>query len=156
LNLDDYRRGIVQDKWETLLACQGPKAAERDKITDQITADDLRPSTPQAVDTLRDYLQKMSLPQGPTAAPMLVIYGGKDNLVPSPWTDRALTAACGMGDVIDIQAQPDKGHSDIDVSSAFGWINDRFRDVPAPNSCLSFRSADHVGATALQGLGTPA
>ena len=156
LNLDDYRRGIVQDKWDTLLACQGPKAAERDKITDQITADDLRPSTPEAVDTLRDYLQKMSLPQGPTAAPMLVIYGGKDNLVPSPWTDRALTAACGMGDVIDIQAQPDKGHSDIDVSSAFGWINDRFRDVPAPNSCLSFRSADHVGATALQGLGTPA
>jgi alpha-beta hydrolase superfamily lysophospholipase len=155
LNLDDYRRGIVQDKWDTLLACQGQKAAERDMITDRITADDLRPSTPEAVDTLRGYLQKMSLPQGPTAAPMLVIYGGKDNLVPSPWTDRALTAACGMGDVIDIQAQPDKGHSDTDVSSAFGWINDRFRDVPAPNSCLSFSSAESQGTTAVQGLGTP-
>ena len=156
LNLDDYRRGIVQQKWDTLLACQGPKAAERDKITNQITPDDLRPSTPEAVETLRGYLQKMSLPQGPTAAPMLVIYGDKDNLVPSPWTGHALTAACDLGDVIDIQTQPDKGHSDIDVSSAFGWINDRFREMPAPNSCLSFNSAERLGATAVQGLGTPA
>jgi pimeloyl-ACP methyl ester carboxylesterase len=155
LNLDDYRRGIVQDKWDTLLACQGPKAAEREKITPQITADDLRPSTPQAVDTLRGYLQKMSLPQGPAAEPMLVIYGGKDNLVPSAWTDHALTAACGMGDVIDIETQPDKGHSDIDVSSAFGWINDRFRGTPAPNSCLSFTAAQRLGATAAEGLGAP-
>jgi len=153
LNLDDYRRGIVADKWDTLLACSGPKAAERDKITDQITPDDLRPSSPAAVDTLRGYLQKMSLPQGPTAAPMLVIYGGKDNLVPSPWTDKALTAACGMGDVIDILTQPDKGHNDIDVSSAFGWINDRFKGVPAPNSCLSFTAAQRLGSTAEQGIG---
>ena len=153
LNLDDYRRGVVKDKWDTLLACSGQKAAERDKVTDQITPDDLRPSSPAAVDTLRGYLQKMSLPQGPTAAPMLVIYGGKDNLVPSPWTDRALTAACGMGDVIDILTQPDKGHADIDVSSAFGWINDRFKGVPAPNSCMSFTAAQRLGATAEQGLG---
>lgn len=155
LNLDDYRRGIVQDKWDVLLACQGPKAAERDKITDQITPDDLRPSTPQAVDTLRGYLQKMSLPQGPTAAPMLVIYGGQDNLVPSPWTDKALMAACGMRDVIDIQTQPDKGHTDIDVSSAFGWINDRFKGEPAPNSCMSFSAAQRLGSIAVQGLGVP-
>jgi acetyl esterase/lipase len=153
LNLDDYRRGIVADNWDTLLACSGPKAAERDKVTDQIAPDDLRPSSPEAVETLRDYLQKMSLPQGPAAAPMLVIYGGQDNLVPSSWTDRALTAACGMGDVIDILTQPDKGHSDIDVSSAFGWINDRFRGEPAPNSCTSFTAAQRLGATAEQGLG---
>jgi len=155
LNLDDYRRGIVADNWDTLLACSGPKAAERDKVTDQITPDDLRPSSPEAVDTLRNYLQKMSLPQGPTAAPMLVIYGGKDNLVPSSWTERALTAACGMGDVIDILTQPDKGHTDIDVSSAFSWINDRFKGVPAPNSCLSYTAAQRLGATAEQGLGEP-
>ena len=155
LNLDDYRRGIVADKWDTLLACSGPKAAEREKITDQITPDDLRPSTPEAVDTLRSYLQKMSLPQGPAAAPMLVIYGGKDNLVPSPWTDRALTAACGMGDIIDILTQPDKGHTDIDVSSAFGWINNRFKGEPAPNSCLSFSAAQRLGSIAVQGLGVP-
>jgi pimeloyl-ACP methyl ester carboxylesterase len=154
-NLDDYRRGIVQDKWDVLLACQGPKAAERDKITDQITADDLRPSSPAAVDTLRGYLQKMSLPQGPTAAPMLVIYGGQDTLVPSQWTDRALTAACGLGDVIDIQTQPDKGHTDIDVSSAFGWINNRFKGEPAPNSCLSFDASQRLGSIAVQGLGVP-
>ena len=137
------------------MACSGAKAAERDKVTDQITPDDLRPATPEAVDTLRGYLQRMSLPQGPTAAPMLVIYGGKDNLVPSQWTDRALTAACGMGDVIDIMTQPDKGHTDIDVSSAFGWINERFKDVPAPNSCMSFSASQRLGSIAVQGLGVP-
>jgi pimeloyl-ACP methyl ester carboxylesterase len=152
-NVDDYAHGLVKDKWDILMACQGPKAAERDKITDQISADDLRPSSPAAVDTLRAYLQKMSLPQGPTAAPMLVIYGGRDLLVPAAWTERALTAACGMGDVIDIQTQPDKGHTDIDISSAFGWINDRFREVPAPNSCLSFQASERLGAIAIQGLG---
>ena len=156
LNLDDYRRGIVKDKWDTLLACEGPKAAEREKLTNQITPDDLRPATPQATDTLRGYLQKMSLPQGPTGSPMLVIYGGRDNLVPAAWTDRALTAACGLGDVIDIETQPDKGHTDIDVSSAFGWINDRFRGVPAPNSCLSFTTSQKLGSIASQGLGAPA
>ncbi len=152
-NLDDYARGLVTDKWDILMACQGPKAAERAKLTPQITPDDLRPSTPEAVDTLRTYLQKMSLPQGPTAAPMLVIYGGKDLLVPAAWTEQALTRACSMGDVIDIQTQPDKGHTDIDVTSAFGWVNDRFRGEPAPNSCLSFEASERLGAIAVQGLG---
>jgi alpha-beta hydrolase superfamily lysophospholipase len=135
LNLDDYRRGIVKDKWDVLMACQGPQAGERNRVTDEITPDDLRPSTPQNVDALRGYLQKMSLPHKPASAPMLVIYGGKDNLVPSAWTDRALSAACAMGDVIDIRLQPDKGHSDIDVYSAFGWLNARFKGEPAPNTC---------------------
>jgi hypothetical protein len=58
-----------------------------------------------------------------------------------------------MGDVIDIQTQPDKGHTDIDISSAFGWINDRFRGVPPPNSCLSFEASERLGAIAVQGLG---
>ena len=60
-----------------------------------------------------------------------------------------------MGDVIDILTQPDKGHSDIDVSSAFGWINNRFKGEPAPNSCLSFSAAQRLGSIAVQGLGVP-
>lgn len=134
-NLDDYRRGLVKDKWDVLMACQGPRATERSKVTSEIVADDLRPSTPQAVDTLRGHLQKMSLPQRPAVAPMMVLYGGSDSLVLPAWTDQALAAACGMGDVIDIRLQPEKGHSGIDVSAAFGWVNARFRGEPAPNSC---------------------
>jgi alpha-beta hydrolase superfamily lysophospholipase len=141
LNLDDYRRGIVQDKWNILLQCQGPALDERTKVVDQITANDLRPSTPQALAALRGYLQKTSLPQGPTLAPMLVLYGGKDALIPRAWTERALDQACRMGDVIQIQPQPDKGHDEIDPTTAFSWVTDRFNGVPAPNGCESFLAA---------------
>jgi pimeloyl-ACP methyl ester carboxylesterase len=137
LNLDDYRRGIVADKWDVLSACRGPAAGERAKIAGQITADDLRPSSPAAVDTLRGYLGKSSLPQGPTAAPMLVIYGGSDALIPPAWTERALDKACQMGDVIQIQLQPDKGADDIDASVADGWVNALFNGEQAQNDCPS-------------------
>jgi hypothetical protein len=46
-----------------------------------------------------------------------------------------------MGDVIDIQLQPDKGHSDLDVTEAFPWIAARFADEPANNGCEAFVAA---------------
>jgi acetyl esterase/lipase len=134
-NLDDYRRGVVADKWDVLAACEGPKVDERASVVEQITPDDLRPSSPAAVEVLRAYLQKMTLPQGPAAAPMIVIYGGLDKFVPAAWTDRAIVAACQMGDVIDVALQPGKGHTDVDVSAVYPWIAARFNGEPAPNSC---------------------
>jgi acetyl esterase/lipase len=133
--IDDYRHGVVAQNWDILNACAGPDLKKRADLATQVGPDDLKPSSPEAVDALRAHLQQMGLPQRPSSAPMLVIYGGKDDLVLPEWTDRALHAACGMGDVIDIQFQPDKGHSDLDVSLAFSWIADRFKDRPAPNSC---------------------
>ena len=132
---DDYRHGIVADKWDMLSQCDMAGADARAGVLDQVTDDDLRPSSPQAVTMLRGYLQKMSLPQGPTVAPMLVIYGGKDPFIPAEWTNRALAQACRLGDVIDIQFQPDKGPSDLDLASTVGWITARFLDQPANNSC---------------------
>jgi pimeloyl-ACP methyl ester carboxylesterase len=134
-NLDDYRRGVVADKWDVLGACEGPKVDERASVVEQITPDDLRPGSPEAVEVLRAYLQKMTLPQGPAAAPMLVIYGGLDTFVPAAWTDRAVVAACHMGDVIDVELQADKGHTDVDVSAVYPWIAARFNGEPASDSC---------------------
>jgi hypothetical protein len=134
-NLDDYRRGVVADKWDVLSVCEGPRVEERTAVVEQITPDDLRPSTPEAVETLRAYLQKMTLPQGPALAPMLVIYGGLDGFIPAPWTDFAIASACRMGDVIDAVLQPDKGHSDVDVAAVYPWIAARFNNEPAPNTC---------------------
>jgi alpha-beta hydrolase superfamily lysophospholipase len=137
LNLDDYRRGIVADEWDVLSACRGSAAAERAKIAGRIIADDLRPSSPAAADTLRGYLDKSSLPQGPTAAPMLVIYGGSDTLIPPAWTEHALGKACQMGDVIQVQRQPGKGADDIDASVADGWVNAVFNGDQPQNDCPS-------------------
>jgi hypothetical protein len=136
--LDDYRRGIVKDKWDVLSSCDVPTATQRNDVAGQITPDDLRPASPEAVVKLRGHLQAMNLPRGPAAAPMLVIYGGIDSLVPAASTERALSSACGMGDVIDIQLQADKGHEDIDFSPALAWVKGRFDGAPAFNSCPTF------------------
>lgn len=146
-SLDDYRRGVVLQNWDLLLGCQDGTSAQRAAVAAQITPDDLRPASPTAVDTLRGYLQKTNLPQGPAQAPMLVIYGDQDPLIPAGWTDRALDRACAMGDVIQIQLQPDKGHAQINRTAALGWIADRFNSVPAPNDCESFTATYKPPAT---------
>lgn len=138
LNLDDYRRGIVADKWNALLQCDFAKTDERSQIVDQITPEDLLPSSVAATDTLRERLRESSLPSRPLSAPAFVVYGGQDVLIPPAWTDAALQRACEMGDVIRIDLQPDRGHSDVDVSQVMGWIGERFRGDAAPNSCESF------------------
>jgi pimeloyl-ACP methyl ester carboxylesterase len=136
-NLDDYRRGMIRDRWDVLSACQGAAALRRAKLADQISADDLRPAGPTAADLLRGFLQKTNLPQGPTAAPMLVVYGGRDALIPAAWTERALGRACQMGDEIQIEREPQNGSVDIDTSGARAWIKDRFAGAPARDDCAS-------------------
>ena len=42
--LDDYRRGVVKEKWDLLLGCQPGDDAARDAAFAQITPDDLRPA----------------------------------------------------------------------------------------------------------------
>jgi len=134
-NLDDYRHGIVKQHWDSLMRCDVIHANEREQVFDQITADDVRPSSSAATDALRSHLKKMSLPQQPATAPMMVVYGDSDPLIPVESTDGALAAACSMGDVIDIRKQPGKGHADLDIAVALPWIADRFQDLPVTNSC---------------------
>jgi pimeloyl-ACP methyl ester carboxylesterase len=136
--LDDYRRGFASDKQDALLACKGPEVAERDNLANQVTADDMRPIDQQAADSLRTRLQEMSLPRLPATAPILIVYGGQDQIVPPTWTDRALDAACRKGDIIQIELQPDKGHADVDGGTAFPWVNDRFAGVLPRNDCPEF------------------
>jgi pimeloyl-ACP methyl ester carboxylesterase len=135
-NLDDYRHGVVKDRWDLLLQCDVAHQADRDKVFDQINPDDLRPSSDAATDRLRDRLRQMSLPQQKAAAPLLVVYGGKDPIISVDATSGALAEACRMDDVIDIRLQPDKGHADLDIGVAIPWIADRFQDQPVTNSCV--------------------
>jgi hypothetical protein len=68
---------------------------------------------------------------------MLVIYGGSDALIPPAWTEHALDKACRMGDVVQIQLQPDRGAGDVDASVAGAWVNARFNGDEAQNDCPS-------------------
>jgi pimeloyl-ACP methyl ester carboxylesterase len=135
LNLDDYRRGIVAEKWDVLSACSGPLVAQRKDVTAKVGPDDLRPTTQEAVVRLRDYLSKMSLPKTQAAAPMLILYGALDKVVAPQWTDGAVRRACALGDVIEAYVVPGHGHDDIDGQLALGWIKARFGGEDAHNSC---------------------
>ncbi len=134
-HLDDYRSGIIAQKWDTLLACDAAGLQERTTIAGQITPDDLRPHSPAATATLRGFLKKTSLPQAPAQGPMLVIYGDNDPLVPAAWTDAALNRACAMGDTITIRRLPSDAPDQLDMSEALDWMNQRVNSVPAPNDC---------------------
>ncbi|WP_174398852.1 lipase family protein [Mycolicibacterium sphagni] len=134
-NLDDYRSGVVAQNWDALLACDAAGLEKRATIASQITPVDMRPHSPAALATLRGYLKNTSLPQGPTQAPMLVIFGDHDPLIPAAWTDAALNKACKMGDVITIRHLPDDAPDPLDTTEAIGWMNDRVNSVPPPNDC---------------------
>lgn len=136
--LDDYRHGLAKDQWDVLMACKGPQVRERDELANQVSNDDVRPTDREAADLLRARLQAMSLPKVPATAPLLIVYGGQDQLVPPVWTDRALDAACRRGDIIAIELQADRGHADVDGGTAFPWINQRFAGDPARNDCPAF------------------
>jgi hypothetical protein len=129
------------------LSCQGTEVGERTAVANQVTGDDLRPSSPTAADTLRGFLQKTNLPQGPAAAPMLVIYEDEDPLIPAAWTDQAVARACQMGDIVQVARQPqilgfanppDDGGVDFATPTALAWIKDRFSGEPVSNGCPSF------------------
>jgi hypothetical protein len=126
-NVDAYRHGVVKNNWDVLSACWGDAVRDRARVVGQIGPDDLRPDSPDATQALRGYLQKTSLPQAPTAAPMLVVPDDAGGLIPWEQTAAALARACAMGDVI--QLGPPQGE---DVVS---WINDRFNAVSARNDC---------------------
>jgi hypothetical protein len=130
-DLDAYRHGVVKDNWDVLSSCWGAAFQNRAKIVDQIGPDDLRPTGDDATQTLRGYLQKTSLPQAPTASPMLVVPDAPDGLIPEAETDAALAKACAMGDVISSVA-PQAG--DL-TAGMIGWLTDRFNGVAPQNDC---------------------
>lgn len=134
--LDDYRRGAAEQHWDALLSCTDN--TQRTSLAEKLPPEDLRPANPEALQTLRGYLQKTNLPQGPTKAPMYVIYSGRDSVVPAAWTDQALTAACKMGDGIQIAFWPDKTREQVEPAAALGWLDDRMKAIPAANDCPAF------------------
>lgn len=139
-DLDAYRHGVVKDYWGVLSACWGTALQDRAKIVDQIVPDDLRPADDDATQVLKGYLTKTSLPQAPTAAPMLIVPDEPDGLIPQAQTDAALAKACAMGDVIS-STEPQAG--DL-TAGMISWITDRFNGIAAQNDCPA-RSAPTTG-----------
>ena len=155
-DLGEFRRGSAEQNWDLLLSCDGPNADAKKKAAQGISNDDVRPAGPAAVETLRGFLRKTSLPQGLTGAPMWVIYGDRDPLIPRSWTEAALERACEYGDVVQTSVRP--GYPQyIDVPASADWIRARLRNEPPVNDCES-ETATEPGVTeqsATTDVGTP-
>jgi acetyl esterase/lipase len=136
LDLDDYRRGAVAENWDLLAGCSTDAGEDRIAVAERIPPEDLRPATPEALDRLRSYLQQMSgLPRSPASAPMFVVHGDADDVVPVVWTEEAVRRACELGDTVASFVAAGRGHGDFDPIVALDWITKRFTDAPADNTC---------------------
>ena len=134
--LDDYRRGLVEEKWDLLAGCSTDATEDRLAVAEQIPPEDLRPATPEALDTLRGYLNQMSgLPRARASAPMFVVHGDADDVVPVAWTTEAVRRACEMGDTVASFIAGGRGHGDFDPIVSLDWIMKRFDDAPADSTC---------------------
>ena len=101
-------------------------------------ANDVKPSTPQDVTTLRDALRRVALPQRPLEKPMLVINGEHDTQVLPDWIRSAVSRSCALGGRIEYLQIPDTGHDDLVPKAAdtvARWTADRFAGAPPPSNC---------------------
>jgi hypothetical protein len=101
-------------------------------------ANDVKPSTPQDVATLRDAARRVALPQRPLDKPMLVINGEDDAQALPDWVRSAVARSCALGAQIQYLQIPKTGHNDLVPKAADTmerWIADRFVGTPPPSNC---------------------
>jgi alpha-beta hydrolase superfamily lysophospholipase len=134
-NRDDYRSGAAAKYWEILTSCSGPKSLDRNAAAAELKDTDFIPRTPEAADRLRALLKQWALPHDRVSAPLSIIYGGQDTLIDSQWTTDAIARACALGGPIVWDLQPDKDHGNVDISTQFDWLADRFAGKPAASEC---------------------
>jgi acetyl esterase/lipase len=92
--------------------------------------DDIQPWT--------DYLDANTPGDYSSLAPVLLIQGEDDHLVPPEASERLMERLCAHGTPVQLSRYVDAGHLDITqvgFSEASGWIADRLAGVLAPNGC---------------------
>lgn len=135
-NLDDYRRGAAEKNWALLTGCADDNPDKRLSVAKSLSPDDLRPASQAAADLLHSYLVQMSgLPKLPASAPMLVVHGDQDQLIPVAWVEAAVKRACDMGDAVVSFVAIGRGHGEFDAGAALEWMQKRFAGEPPDSTC---------------------
>ncbi|WP_299570622.1 alpha/beta fold hydrolase [uncultured Williamsia sp.] len=134
LDLNRYRSPSLAQKWPLLLDC----TANLDvvlKTRESVTNADLKPDTQADTDRLRALLEQWALPKNPLDAPMLLMFGTKDELVDWQWTQAAADKACRIGGAIEIDKRMGEGHGDLQSDRGLPWLKDRIAGQAANNTC---------------------
>jgi hypothetical protein len=87
---------------------------------------------PAAADTLR---QELTIGALGTSVPIMVMYGGADNLVPKAAIEDWLAFACGQSGPIDTHYYQFDGHVPVHPSDIAAWIAARFAGSPPGDAC---------------------
>ncbi|PIB91592.1 lipase family protein [Caulobacter sp. FWC2] len=134
-DLGPYRRGSVARNWTKLSYCTGPHAGERLEALKQITPDELKPASLAARRQMKAIMAGLALPKRRAAAPMLVLYGGRDSFLDPAWTAQAVRQACHLGSKVQGILQPEKEHGNLDLTPSVEWLAHRLAGEPVSNSC---------------------
>ncbi|QBJ98786.1 lipase [Rhodococcus sp. ABRD24] len=136
LDANAYIRGPLTENRDVLRACTGVLASRKLSVAVNLTPADTVPRSTGDVVQMREWLTADALPQRPAAAPMLVVVGGKDNLIRPDWTIAAVDRACGFGDVIELRVRPEDVHADARaLPGAIDWVAGRFTSTAVVNTC---------------------
>ena len=135
--LDEHRRGLARDRWTDILDCAPANPTDATRALERISPGDLRPGN---VDEVRTRLSDFALPARypiPGAAPVLVIWGTGDTVVPGTGTDNAVLEACERGEVIEAQRRvgDTKPVNDQVINGALSWMIGRFDGQQPDNFC---------------------
>jgi hypothetical protein len=136
LVLSDYLSGVALSQLSVLGGCDPAQAEAKSSANAALDGTQVVPVSQEATDQLKTWLGEFTLPKRQAAGPLLVINGGKDDLVLQDWVASAVQRACSFGDQILHRVNADQGHSDANGGDEmYKWILDRLTDKRAPSNC---------------------
>jgi len=83
-------------------------------------------------------LERNAAGRAPTAAPVLVVQGTADLLVPSAVTETFVQRLCDTGTTVRLDLYPDVGHGAVIAAAMpdiLTWVSDRLSGAPANSEC---------------------
>ena len=96
-------------------------------------------TSPLAVPVWKRHLDENSPGQKPSATPILVVQGGRDELVPAGVTSNWVRGrACAVGDTVTEKEYPEADHISVLTASRVdvdAWVADRVAGIPPPSEC---------------------
>ena len=131
--LENLLHGDALERTDLLISCDAMAQPARQQL---LTPDDVKPATRADADALSDSLRRMALPRSRVTAPLLVVSGLDDQVVPPSSIRSAVERACRMGGQIEFIEIKGAGHAAVGPDErVMTWIGNRFARIPAPSDC---------------------